>query len=234
VCPRCQSENSPGKRYCSDCGNSLDNNFEVTLQRLVKESLDARLKDQKVLEIETAQAIVSRLKIWSTLFGFFVLLPLGIVLGVLGINSYEKFTSQILEAQKAITPKLDKAKSEAGQAETSASDAHRKAEEALKNIDQINKMIADVNSAAQQVKEQVSQLSGKLQRVEVRQDPTIILGVQKRLKELGYYRGILNGTFDNDTYLAIVAYQRHENMTPDGYPGPVTLRRLGIMTVAHP
>ena len=46
--------------------------------------------------------------------------------------------------------------------------------------------------------------------------------LQERLKELGYYRGTVDGLFYNETTEAVIAFQRANQLTPDGVVGEKT------------
>jgi hypothetical protein len=50
--------------------------------------------------------------------------------------------------------------------------------------------------------------------------------IQTRLKELGYYRGPLDGDFGGGTESAVKAFQKAKGLTPDGIVGPQTWKRL--------
>jgi F0F1-type ATP synthase membrane subunit b/b' len=242
LCPGCRFENPNGKLFCGDCGTPLNANFESPLQRMIDQSLSGRFRDQKLVEIETAVAITNRLQEWLKLFAFFVALPFVVMLGILGVTSYEQFSKSIGEAENKIIVKLSKAEENAAQAERNASQELSKAQAAQNKIDQVvsqalglDKRVQDIKALAlkaeSQINEQLQGVNTRLSQVEVTQksqNPTTILDVQKRLKDLGYYTGALNGIFDHDTQLAIVAFQRKESLVPDGAPGVVTLSRLGI------
>jgi hypothetical protein len=60
--------------------------------------LKEQTKEQKLLEIETAQAVVTRLSDWGKLFGLAVGIPLAllaVILAVLGIKTYADFTKSV-------------------------------------------------------------------------------------------------------------------------------------------
>ncbi len=72
----------PAQKYFSE--SSLHQQIQTTLKK--------QLQDQKVVEIETTEAIATRLSNWAKLLGFFVGIPLallGLVLGFLGIKTYD-------------------------------------------------------------------------------------------------------------------------------------------------
>ena len=50
--------------------------------------------------------------------------------------------------------------------------------------------------------------------------------LQKRLKELGYYTGSVDGRFGQGTTAAVMAFQLTNNLTVDGKAGPATQRSL--------
>src|SRR5262245_29627744 len=97
-CYRCKAENPEAHKYCSECGTPLDPQFGAMRSYLMSEIrpevmgiLREELKERNVVEVETTQAIVSRLLDWSKMFAFFVAIPLGILLLILagaGIKSY--------------------------------------------------------------------------------------------------------------------------------------------------
>ena len=50
--------------------------------------------------------------------------------------------------------------------------------------------------------------------------------LQKRLKELGFYNGSVDGSFGESTEVAVMAFQLMNNLTVDGKAGPATQRVL--------
>lgn len=52
--------------------------------------------------------------------------------------------------------------------------------------------------------------------------------VQKKLKELGMYKGSVDGIFGTDTKKAVRQFQKSRGLTADGIAGPKTLLYLGI------
>lgn len=52
--------------------------------------------------------------------------------------------------------------------------------------------------------------------------------VQTKLKELGYYKGSIDGIFGKQTKSAVVAFQKNCGLKADGIAGPKTLLYLGI------
>jgi hypothetical protein len=122
-CTRCKAQNPDGKRFCGDCGGPLDpalvamrELMGTTLREQVHEVVKEHYKDQKIVELETTQAIASRLLDWAKLLGFFVGIPIAIlflILGALGIKTYSDFSGQVDKAQKDITAHLTDAQTRA-------------------------------------------------------------------------------------------------------------------------
>ena len=50
--------------------------------------------------------------------------------------------------------------------------------------------------------------------------------LQKRLKELGFYNGSVDGSYGESTEVAVMAFQLLNNLTVDGKAGPATQRAL--------
>ena len=76
----------------------------------------ARIKDAKVVEVETAQAIAERLLSWAKSAAMVAAVPLtllAIVLTVLGISNWTDFNSRIAQASKAVDAQLAAARQSA-------------------------------------------------------------------------------------------------------------------------
>lgn len=55
-----------------------------------------------------------------------------------------------------------------------------------------------------------------------------VRSIQKKLKELGYYSGSVDGIYGSNTQNAVKAFQRNCGLTVDGIAGPKTLLYLGL------
>lgn len=55
-----------------------------------------------------------------------------------------------------------------------------------------------------------------------------VRSVQKKLRELGYYTGKVDGIYGNATKRAVKAFQKSCGLTEDGIAGPKTLLYLGL------
>lgn len=52
--------------------------------------------------------------------------------------------------------------------------------------------------------------------------------IQKKLKELGFYSGAVDGIYGSATKKAVTAFQKNCGITADGIAGPKTLKFLGL------
>lgn len=55
-----------------------------------------------------------------------------------------------------------------------------------------------------------------------------VIAIQKKLNELGYYNGSIDGSFGTNTKKAVIAFQKDNNLSADGVVGDKTLEALGI------
>lgn len=55
-----------------------------------------------------------------------------------------------------------------------------------------------------------------------------VIAIQKKLNELGYYNGSIDGSFGTNTKKAVIAFQRDNNLSADGVVGDKTLEALAI------
>ena len=52
--------------------------------------------------------------------------------------------------------------------------------------------------------------------------------IQKKLRELGYYKGSVDGMYGTGTQKAVKSFQKNCGLTADGIAGPKTLKYLGL------
>lgn len=61
-----------------------------------------------------------------------------------------------------------------------------------------------------------------------------VKGIQERLKELGYYKGPIDGDFGGGTEAAVKAFQKSKRLDVDGAVGPVTWKALFEEEISEP
>ena len=78
-CLSCKASNPDDKKYCGDCGVRLGTESAtqgLELRQQVEAVVAERFKDQKVVEVEVAQAIAIPTRRLGKLLGFAVAVPL--------------------------------------------------------------------------------------------------------------------------------------------------------------
>src|ERR1700682_1673392 len=114
-CLKCKAINLDENKFCGACGTPLDLNTgdarafsDAELRAKIQAEL-SQLRDQRVVEIETAAAIVERVSGWAKVFAFFVGIPLAllvIVLGGLGVKTFSDFSRMVTDAKAEVSDKL--------------------------------------------------------------------------------------------------------------------------------
>jgi hypothetical protein len=163
-CARCKAQSANGKKFCGECGNPLDaaspafkdlassaNPASPALRDQVHDIIEQHYKDQKVVEIETTQAIASRLLDWAKLLAFFVGIPITVlllILGVFGIKTYNDFSTQV-----------DKARADVAAAELAATSLKSRTASIDSDYQKLSAKISDTRTA---LEEQVKTLSARV------------------------------------------------------------------------
>src|SRR2546429_42129 len=90
TCPQCGAALGQGDRFCRGCGLELDGDQEklfALIERIVPDRVDAalkvRLKEQKVVEIETAELLAERAVKWLKILGFLLGIPVILVVSTI-------------------------------------------------------------------------------------------------------------------------------------------------------
>jgi len=171
-CPNCNSQNADGKRFCADCGTLLDpqtQRLESFVKMQVEKAIQEKFKDQRLVDIETSQAIAERLHGWGKVFGFFVALPVAILLIVLsigGIERYSDFKNMIGGIEHEVKPKIEQAKSDAEQAQKAAGEAKSEAEDSKKTIESATAEAKRQLGSATELAKNVKALSDRVSELE--------------------------------------------------------------------
>lgn len=64
-------------------------------------------------------------------------------------------------------------------------------------------------------------------------DSSEVSEIQQALSELGYYNGNIDGKFGTQTQNAVIAFQKDNNLNPDGIVGDKTLSALGLISYTN-
>jgi hypothetical protein len=108
-CPRCQAPSAAADRFCRSCGLELRNDseaIEAYLAKVLPERIDGalktRFKEQKVIEIETAEKLAERAMGWLKTLAYLIGIPalvFGTILSFLGIKTYSDFDKASQKAE---------------------------------------------------------------------------------------------------------------------------------------
>jgi hypothetical protein len=164
TCANCSAQNPDGKKFCGDCGAPLAKALgpeTVALRAEIRAVLKDELFDQKVVEVETTEAILGRLTAWGRIFAYFAALPAAIliaILVVLGIKSYADFLARVDEAKADVTRQIGDLNKQA-----KTVDALREGTETLRGrYSELLQRIKSTNELA----DQVDTLKGKVDSLE--------------------------------------------------------------------
>lgn len=196
-CPQCGMPQPAGKSFCADCGARLHspsdpgNTLQPGIESYIDHVLGSRFKDHRLVELELAEAVLERLTKWAKLYGFFVLLPLAVLLGVVGIRTYSDVAGVVEKGKRDITATYDKERRRA-QAEA---DTLSKRMAASRSIgDSLSRQGADLRQRYAQLESDlgsvasiagnVKALAGKVSRLEERIGfvPSKVLGAPLQAK----------------------------------------------------
>ena len=171
-CPKCGGDAVSEKPFCPNCGALLalglsGASIDSYVQDRIKEQLDGSFKDKRLVELETTEAIVTRLVNWAKVFAFAVGIPLAVcaaVLALLGYNSIQDARRLTSEAAAKIRPVVDDAMVKAGEAQEQSRDALKRVGKMRESLKVTETAVQDQNSkaveAAKAIQSQLTQASG--------------------------------------------------------------------------
>jgi F0F1-type ATP synthase membrane subunit b/b' len=201
----------------------------------IAEAIGKRVKEAKVVEIETTQAIAERLLGWAKSFGLVVGVPvalLGVVLGGLGIKGYADFAAYLSSAQKEVTESIDNARSNAKEMRTQTDELRRENGKLQEEYRGIRNSLADTRNLQAQVEnlskrvEEVDAAFDRITKETLSRFNKTVGDVQRVLKDIGGYDGEINDRLDDKTRNSIRKFQHEAGIFADGSIGPQTFRRL--------
>jgi len=157
-CARCKAQNADGQKFCGECGDPLDPATSATkdlpnspLRDQVREIIAQHYKDQKVVEIETTQAVANRLLDWAKLFAFFAGIPVALILLILGVFGIKTYND--------ISAKIEKGKADVTAAELAATNLKSRTASIDSDYQKLSTKISDTRTA---LETQVKTLSAKV------------------------------------------------------------------------
>jgi hypothetical protein len=216
-CANCHTSNPDAQKFCGQCGSALILSLREQIQAVLKE----QTKEQKLLEIETAQAVLVRLSGWAKLFGLVVGVPLallGVVLAFLGIKTFADFSTSVDTAKKDAIDKIQKMQADATrnvQEVTSAGQALNADIKAIRaevennraQLTSLNKRVTGIEEKVEFKSEVSPDLKAKLE---------VALGAfQQYYKRLGFQPATGKVTVDvsSDPLPGTIAYYQNETNT---------------------
>src|ERR1051326_4339381 len=170
ICPYCKGQNPNDKAFCGDCGKPLpaedtreDRASEAVLRARIRSILKDELDDQKVVEIETAQAVLERLTAWGKLFAYFVAISAALfilTLVMLGISNYSDFSKLAKDATAQVQAHIGNLQKQSSKAEILAA----KTDKLQAAYDTLKKRFTNTQALAARV-EALAQKVSQLERV---------------------------------------------------------------------
>ena len=166
-----------------DAGDQAPANLAV----LVSEAVASRVKDSKVVEVETAEAIAERLIGWAKTTAMFAGVPLGllvIVLTVLGISNWADFSRKVDDGKKEVAAKIDDARQSINQVKDEAKAFQKEYADLRGQLGDVPGLKKDVSELADKVKQ--------LERIQFDKSAALAPDVQRTIEEqITSYRSYL-------------------------------------------
>jgi hypothetical protein len=148
------------------------------LDARVAEVLTARIKDAKVVEIETAQAIAERLFGWAKTAAIATGVPLAllaVVLGVLGVSNWSDFKSSIAEGKKEVEVQFATARQTAKEILTQGTALQAQYADLKKQFGDVSTLASDVRGLSDKVE--------RLEQIRFEQSSALLPELQVALEQ---------------------------------------------------
>lgn len=191
------------------------------LAALVSAAVASRLKDSKVVEVETAQAIAERLIGWAKTAAIVTAIPLAllaIVLTVLGISNWTDFSKKIDEGKKDVAATITDARQTVDKVKDEAKSFQKEYADLKVQLGDISGLKKDVSDLADKVKrlERVQFDQGSSIAPEVKSAvETLITQFRTYLQSLGYRPPETDFTVSVDPNVQMNAYYNGKKMVID-------------------
>jgi cell division protein FtsB len=205
ICNSCKSEIQQGQLYCPHCGlkvepvsvEDLERRLRLAEER-IETTLQSRGQEQRFLELDTAARVVTTVRRWTSLFVFFVGVPVAILLIIGSVIVGRKLSNlnDVVEVgRKAVDTTLQKAEDVSARAQKTATDALDTSNAVRRNVDQTSQQIAAVRKNVDQLAGEVDKsranvtklngdVAGQTVKVNTLQQQFAVVEVNKNLASL--------------------------------------------------
>jgi predicted RND superfamily exporter protein len=164
-CPQCAADNTEGKNFCSDCGVLLTPQLIPVIRNQVEDYIRENFKDQKLIELETTEAVATRVLKWAKIYYATPIAVLVIIFALLGISDYSDFHKTVQRATNDIKAEGDTAtndiKAQADTATKTAVEAQEKSKEAVKALNAAATAVGDRLASTQELANKLSGMESK-------------------------------------------------------------------------
>jgi cell division septum initiation protein DivIVA len=173
-CPNCSAEVSGGQLFCGRCGSKakaetvedIQSQIE-SMRRRLDEIVQAKTIEQRFLEVDTTERVANRLMNWGKLFGFFVLIPISVLLLALSllVGKELKDLHDVAETtRKSIEPILQAARNEAESAKATATGALQTSQEVKSTAESAKQQLSGLKTEITKREAEVRGLDGEVQK----------------------------------------------------------------------
>lgn len=190
ACQRCGVVSPEGKRFCGDCGASLDPRIDQMIRQEVQAVLQEQLKDQKLLAIQIADDAAARFGFYAKIVGIPLTLVL-LILAFFGFRTYQDANRVIQKTRQEVVQTLTEHAAQGVKLlnkETDAAVGRLRKQESEQNIPQqfaqarnqlgqIRSNLAAVQQEAQRYQSEYAGLRRWVSSLRVAGDPISGLGV---------------------------------------------------------
>ncbi len=175
MCPNCSSSVSEDQEFCGKCGHRVRETVVALSERLAK--AEAQLaaprsngKEQKYLELETAENVMSRVKTWTTLLLFFTGIPAAVALLALtvmfGKGAFD-LHSIAANAKQSVGAVLTEAQSVASSTQKTVNDARTTSQQVSEQITATQRRVAELKRLVDSRVAEAQKLDARIKESEV-------------------------------------------------------------------
>lgn len=144
ICQNCQGTVPSESRFCGTCGQKVVPDVPEDIQHriarleiIVQDGIKQVSAEQRYLDVDTTERIVSRLTKWAKWFGFCVFIPLALLIAAFGLyfgHDIKGVRDVAQTIDKSIKPAINKVNLEVSQANATADGALRSSKQVAQDI----------------------------------------------------------------------------------------------------